>query len=174
MGKIFWGLIFVFFHFRLNGLDLLPDFVGYLLIAAGMNELRQSELLSKTWEVAIGAAIFTGVLWLTAFGGGISGSLGVWMGLGALALRLLVTYRIAQGVEELEDMGGQNLGAYGLRTAWIVMAVASLGGFLLGFFAAMLSLMASVVSLGAAIYYIVKIHQCRQVLAERRLDSHEP
>jgi len=37
--KVFIGFIFVFFHFKLNGFDLLPDFVGYLLAAGGLAAL---------------------------------------------------------------------------------------------------------------------------------------
>ncbi|MBE6962415.1 MAG: hypothetical protein E7445_08180 [Ruminococcaceae bacterium] len=43
MGKIFAGLLFVFLHFRINGFDLLPDFVGYLLsgvLLQGVEGLR--------------------------------------------------------------------------------------------------------------------------------------
>lgn len=36
---VFWGLFLVFLDFRINGLDLLPDFAGYILIAIGFNEL---------------------------------------------------------------------------------------------------------------------------------------
>jgi hypothetical protein len=33
--RIFWGLLLVVIDFRLNGFDILPDFIGFALIAAG-------------------------------------------------------------------------------------------------------------------------------------------
>jgi hypothetical protein len=38
-GLIFWGLIFVIVNVTLNGFDLLPDFIGYLLVAVGTDGL---------------------------------------------------------------------------------------------------------------------------------------
>ena len=47
MKKIFAGLIFILFnvHVTLGGymIGLLPDFVGYLLVAAGLKEVWQEE-----------------------------------------------------------------------------------------------------------------------------------
>ena len=39
MSYIFWGYIFVLFDLNLNGLDILPDFIGYALIFAGVHKL---------------------------------------------------------------------------------------------------------------------------------------
>jgi len=35
IGQIFWGLILVALDFTINGFDVLPDFVGYALVAIG-------------------------------------------------------------------------------------------------------------------------------------------
>jgi hypothetical protein len=45
--KIMWGTILQF-DFRLNGLDILPDFVGYILIFLGLSEMIH---LHKNFEV---------------------------------------------------------------------------------------------------------------------------
>ena len=34
-GQIFWGLLLVILDFRINRIDILPDLVGYILVAAG-------------------------------------------------------------------------------------------------------------------------------------------
>lgn len=36
LGKVFWGYFLILLDFRVNGLDILPDFVGYFLIIAGL------------------------------------------------------------------------------------------------------------------------------------------
>ena len=40
-GYIFWGLILVVLDFRINGFDLIPDFVGYALVGVGAAGLSQ-------------------------------------------------------------------------------------------------------------------------------------
>lgn len=37
--KIFWGYLLIFLDFRINNFDLLPDFVGYILIIVGLSRL---------------------------------------------------------------------------------------------------------------------------------------
>ena len=38
--KILWGFLFIFLDIRINGIDIfLPDFVGYILIALGLESL---------------------------------------------------------------------------------------------------------------------------------------
>ena len=39
LGQIFWGLLLVILSFKINQLDLLPDFIGYILIAVGAGGL---------------------------------------------------------------------------------------------------------------------------------------
>ena len=38
-GQIFWGLLLVILDFKINHIDILPDFVGYILIAIGCRGL---------------------------------------------------------------------------------------------------------------------------------------
>lgn len=40
LNQIFWGLILVILHLSINTFDLLPDFIGYILIAVGANGLK--------------------------------------------------------------------------------------------------------------------------------------
>lgn len=39
--KLFWGLVLVYCDFKINQVDLLPDFVGYLLVALGCSDLNR-------------------------------------------------------------------------------------------------------------------------------------
>lgn len=36
MINLFIGYIFIFFHIKINGIDLLADFIGYILIYRGL------------------------------------------------------------------------------------------------------------------------------------------
>lgn len=37
--KLFWGMIFIIFDFRLGNINILPDFVGYVFILLGLSNL---------------------------------------------------------------------------------------------------------------------------------------
>ncbi len=39
--QIFWGLLLTILDFKFNGLDILPDFLGYILIALGCRGLAE-------------------------------------------------------------------------------------------------------------------------------------
>jgi hypothetical protein len=38
-GQIFWGLLLIILDISINGIDILPDFVGYILLAVGCGGL---------------------------------------------------------------------------------------------------------------------------------------
>ena len=48
LNKIFWGSLLVFFNFHINHFDILPNFLGYLVIYIGLTGLMSySEQFSK-------------------------------------------------------------------------------------------------------------------------------
>ena len=59
MQYIFFGWLLVFLHFRINGFDLLPDFIGYGLIFAGCRQLSSlSHYFNKTKVIAAFMCLF--------------------------------------------------------------------------------------------------------------------
>ena len=65
LGRIAWAYLIILLHFRINNLDLLPDWVGYLLIFSAIGhlagEVRDLPLL-RPFCVLLGIA--AGVDWL--------------------------------------------------------------------------------------------------------------
>lgn len=54
LNKVFWGLLFVLIDFNINHFDILPDFIGYIIVVFGLSELVPfSHLFSKARFVAI-------------------------------------------------------------------------------------------------------------------------
>ena len=47
LGLVFWGILLAMLDFRINGFDLLPDFLGYLLVAIGCTGLISASSLFK-------------------------------------------------------------------------------------------------------------------------------
>lgn len=62
--QIFWGLLIVILDFSFNGFDLLPDGVGYLIMAAGCYGLAS---FSPRFLTAQTLCLILAVLWLIHF-----------------------------------------------------------------------------------------------------------
>lgn len=161
MNKIFWGLLFLFFNFNINNLDILPNFVGYLLIAYGMSEVKESGIFASAQPLAFGAALYAAITWVMDILGSSLGWITVLMGMISLVLQLLVTYRIVMGVKELEPIRERDLGAGSLNKAWQIMAVGSVLGYLLALFAPVSAVVAIIVAILAAVYYIYRFYQSK-------------
>jgi len=43
ISKVAWGYVFIFFHINLGTLDILPDFVGYILFFSAIGLLQEVE-----------------------------------------------------------------------------------------------------------------------------------
>lgn len=41
--KIFWGLLFLLINFRIQGIDIVPDFIGYIFIYMGLRDLAEHD-----------------------------------------------------------------------------------------------------------------------------------
>ena len=69
--NVAWGYLFLHLHFNIGTLDLIPDWVGYLLILAALpvlaGEVRTASLLPP---LAVGLAVWEGLKWLLNLFGG--------------------------------------------------------------------------------------------------------
>ena len=69
MKKLFWGFFFIYLNFNLNfnqhSLNVLPDFVGYILLLQGARILEdESEFFSRARPFATGMTIYSAILWI--------------------------------------------------------------------------------------------------------------
>ncbi len=66
ISKIAWGFVFILFHLKINSIDLLPDFVGYILIALGIGSIEASLGHLKILKpMSIVISIWTASVWFT-------------------------------------------------------------------------------------------------------------
>lgn len=131
MKKVFWGFFFVYLNFNLtlNGhaLNLLPDFVGYILLFQAAGALAGESGRFRTLRpFAAGMAVYTGILWvgdLLAVTGG-SGWLDGLLSLAAAAVSLFISWSVVQAVLEIERARGADLNGHAVRRDWLVLAIA--------------------------------------------------
>ncbi|MDD7793441.1 hypothetical protein [Clostridium sp. 'White wine YQ'] len=108
LNKFFWGFIFIMLGFRIQGFDIFPDIIGYILFAVGFKDLNSSsdyfKVASKYNIVMIVVSIFSIYEMPTHTEGIHFGSLGILsfiVGIASLVISLLVVYNLFMGIHEI-------------------------------------------------------------------------
>lgn len=136
MRFIFWGLFFLFFNLNIDaiGFNILPEFVGWILISAGCIKLgRKSEHFRKAVPFAIIlAAVETYVFVINFFNTGeLLETVNFILALVLMVLQGFAVYRMIKGTAELEKNKKCNLNSAAIRRFWILQIVFNYGAFFL-------------------------------------------
>lgn len=109
--KLYWGFLFIMIDFKIQGFDILPDIVGYILFAVGFSVLAaNSEYFKKAANFNIPMIILSAfsIYEKPAQGGGIHfgplGPLGILIAIAGFVVGLLVVYNLFMGIK---DMAGK-------------------------------------------------------------------
>ncbi len=169
MSGIFWGFFFIFLHFNLNfnghTLNLLPAFVGYWILVRSMDALSdESELFGALRPFAIGMAVYTAILWVgDLLAVTSSGPVSMLLGLLSTLVSLYIAWGVSRAVEDMERARSADLGAVGLRKAWVALAIGEAlallasGVAMLGLGALVLGILGLVVALVGIVWYLVAL-----------------
>lgn len=171
MGKILAGLLFILVDFNITGgtssIDILPDFVGYILIIYGLRTLIDKSIhFKKAHSFSIGMAIYMGIMFLSDVAGITYqlGFLAYLLSLITLIISLFITYKIVMGVREIETFRGFDLRGVSLKTCWNVMAVFQIGSYLL-FFIPLINIIMLIGGFLTAIAFVVYFNTTRNAYA---------
>ncbi|QDT90891.1 hypothetical protein [Gimesia algae] len=93
--QIFWGLFIVMLDFSFNGFDLLPDGIGYLLMAAGCYGLAS---LSPRFLMAQTLCLILALLWLIHFA--IDGSSAILFNFVRQVTNCVMIWQLLGGIRE--------------------------------------------------------------------------
>lgn len=114
--KLYWGFLFVMIDFRIMGFDILPDTIGYILFALGFSILASNSIhfiKARNFNVVmIVLSLFSiyekpiqaGESWIHF---GSLGFIGVFIGLIAIILELMVIYNLFMGIKDMCEEGGE-------------------------------------------------------------------
>lgn len=169
MSSIFWGFFFIFINFNLtvnqHVLNILPPFVGYLLLMRGTRDMEaESSLFAPVRPFAVGMAVYTGILWLGDLLGvtGQGNWLGMLLGLAATVISLYVSWAVVQAIRDVESRRGADLNSVSLKTAWTVLAVAQVAAYVLALLGSLLALMGVIAGLVGIIWFLVALWRSRR------------
>ena len=172
MKTVFWAFFFILVNFNLglNGhnLNIIPDFVGYILLyqAAGALE-EESGRFGQLRPFAVGMAVYTGILWVGDLLAVTGGWLDTILGPIALAVFLFISWNVVQAIREMEEERGADLNGQSLRTAWFVLLVARIAGWasvlLFSLAGAALTL---IVGLVGIVWFLAAMWKCARLYGE--------
>jgi len=104
--KLFWGFIFLF-DFRINGFDILPDIIGYILFFQGLSILASRNIYFEKAKRLSFPLIFLSIFSiyenttpLAEFSINNSTSLLMLLGLVITILHLFMVYNICMGIAD--------------------------------------------------------------------------
>ncbi len=102
--KLFWGFVFLF-DFRINGFDVLPDFIGYILFYQGLAMLEdRNEYFNKAKSFALPMIlisifdIFQVTVPINQIGSSTFGLFSIVIGIIVSVINLLMVYNICLGI----------------------------------------------------------------------------
>lgn len=107
--KFYWGFLFIMVDFRIMGIDILPDIIGFILFAMGFSALlEESDHFRSARDLNIPMiilSIFTIYERPAGQDGGVHfhplWPLGILVGVAGIILTLMVVYRLFMGIEEM-------------------------------------------------------------------------
>lgn len=174
MKNIFIGFILIFLDFNLNRggnaqIDLIPDFVGYIVMINGLKEMySESTLFMKVKPYVTGMAVYTGVLYFLDLVG-VSVSLGVLtyvLAITSTAVSLYISYNIVMGVIDMEGKYNTLLNGDNLKSTWTLSAVFNVLTFVLMWIPP-IAIICIIVSFIAAICFLVAFNNSKNLYYDR-------
>lgn len=170
MNRIFIGMLLVFLDFNLDigasRIGLIPDFIGYIFMIMGLAELQSlSEQFVKASPYAKVMAVYTGILYVMDIMG-VSVILGNYitfvLGLLSTVASLVISYNIVMGVKVIEQDIEQDLNSQELYTAWRLLAIFSIGTYLLLIFPP-IAIIGMIIAFAFGIYYLLVFNKTKKL-----------
>ena len=171
MRKLFWGFFLIFLDFKLSfgisTLHLLPNWLGYAILAAGCSQLeKESELFEKARIFCLALAGVNLFVWLGdlvgfTWGNHVPGIISQGMTPALFCLRLYVIRIIINAIAQTEVRRNYDLSAAHLRRIWVAITV-SFAASLLFMWLPILSAIAAVAASIAGIIFLFAFHGTRK------------
>jgi hypothetical protein len=143
--KFYWGFFFIMLSFRIQGFDIFPDFVGYILFAIGFSSLSEK---SEHFRVAakfnvplLLISLFSIYQWPVQGQNGNTAQV-VWFGILVsiilFALNLYVVFNLFMGIHDImsQNENGNTALAVEADEKWNqykILQIAAIGAFIVAF-----------------------------------------
>lgn len=158
--KFGWGFIFIMIDFRIQGVDILPDIVGYFLFAAAFNYLAsKNNFFAKGKSINIFAAvlsifsIYEKPAQQSGFNNISFNVVGFLIGIAIVILNLVVVYNLFMGIKEMAELQGYASIGVEAQRRWTQYMILQFAGFF-AFVLILIPIIAFVYLLGLFVFNI--------------------
>lgn len=168
MINLFIGYIFIFFHIKINGIDLLADFIGYILIYRGLCALSdEAEAFRKAKPWTLAMVIVEIIRFANNFIGILPSSAGlIILNLITMIVSIYIMYLVSTGIYQTEKRNGLELNSGKILTVWKFQAVFTIASVALAWILllASLSAMAGMIT---NIVFLVYLYKASKIYENR-------
>ena len=167
MTLIFVGYLLSIFHFTINGSGLHLDFLGFILIAAGLWQMAdKSAHFERAIPWAIGRIVLSLLPYIISLFAlpfeGVIFNLAAWAD---IALTLYISYNIVAGIGDLQKNENLDLGYEKLNNIWTIHAFLTIVCSLLSYIpldpVVAISILLIIINLGVNIAFLVLLFKAR-------------
>ncbi|MCW3490033.1 hypothetical protein [Dethiobacter alkaliphilus] len=123
--KFYWGFFFILISFRIQGLDIIPDIVGFIFIADGVGKLLSESDYFQTAQNYTLPMILLSIFSIyeppveqAGINFGFLGPMGVLISIASLVLTLLLAYNIFMGIKEMAEQRNKTAIAAEAEQRW--------------------------------------------------------
>lgn len=123
--KFYWGFLFIMLSFRIEGIDIFPDILGYILLAVGFSKLSsRSSFFYKAAKYNVPLIILSALsIYERPNGGGfiyyqMLGGFGIVVAIINFILNLMVIYNLFMGIQDLANQQGMFQLEEGAEDLW--------------------------------------------------------
>lgn len=165
MGKLFLGMIFIFINININNFDILPNFIGFFILASGVNELAdQSEKFVMIKPYVLGLAIYGLIMAFFIFYG--ENIVSVILGIVYTVISIYSTYTIITAIMDMENKLNVNLETEKLMSSWKIMVISYVLALITKFIIPTLSFVLILANILFAILYLVSFNNTKNLYYE--------
>lgn len=108
--KLFWGFLFIMISFRIQGVDILPDIIGYIFFAVGLSSLSSQSIhfiKARNFNIPMIIISVFSIYEVPAQNGaaqlGPFGFFGILISIASIVLNLLIIYNLFMGIKDMAN-----------------------------------------------------------------------
>lgn len=127
--KFYWAFILIIIDFRLQGFDILPDFLGYLFIIQGLSSLAEvNGFFQRAKKLALPMLLLSILSFYEAPGSNLVFGLATVVFVAIGIIDLLLVYSLFMGIRQLAEERRLDMLALEAESSWRYYLFISLAG----------------------------------------------
>ena len=178
MQSIFYGILLSFLNFNFNigesKIGLIPDFLGYIFMFKGVEELAmESDKFTKVKlhiKLMIGYTLFVYIMDLLGISGQINQIFNMMLGIIFAIIALYITYNIVRGIADIEERYNYNLKSDKLYFLWKARVIFTVLVYITTFISELV-LIIIIIGFIINVYFIVELYNSKNLYYELKLNN---